>query len=63
VEFNGEIASTGTIQDITDDRASTEPIADAETKYRALFQNSVTGMFQSHPTGACCRQISRLRES
>ncbi len=51
VEFNGEIASTGTIQDITDDRRQQQAIADAERKYRALFQNSVTGMFQSHPDG------------
>ncbi len=51
VEFNGEMASTGTIQDITDDRRQQQAIADAEHKYRTLFQNSVTGMFQSHPDG------------
>ncbi len=51
VEYNGEIASTGTIQDITDDRAAQLALAEAERKYRSLFQNSVTGMFRSHPDG------------
>jgi diguanylate cyclase (GGDEF)-like protein/PAS domain S-box-containing protein len=51
VEYNGEIASTGTIQDITDDRAAQEALTEAERKYRSLFQNSVTGMFRSHPDG------------
>ena len=51
VEYNGEIASTGTLQDITDDRAAQLALAAAERKYRSLFKNSVTGMFQSHPNG------------
>ncbi|HEX3894662.1 MAG TPA: PAS domain S-box protein [Rudaea sp.] len=51
VEYNGEIASTGTLQDITDDRAAQLALAAAERKYRSLFKNSVTGMFQSHPDG------------
>ncbi len=51
VEYNGEIASTGTIQDITDERAAQQALAEAERKYRSLFQNSVTGMFRSHPDG------------
>ena len=51
VEYNGEIASTGTIQDVTDDRVAQLALAEAERKYRSLFKNSVTGMFQSHPDG------------
>jgi diguanylate cyclase (GGDEF)-like protein/PAS domain S-box-containing protein len=51
VEFDGEIAATGTIQDITDDRRQQQALAEAEQKYRALFQNAVMGMFQSHPDG------------
>src|SRR5581483_7641931 len=62
VEFNGEIASTGTIQDITDDRRQQQAIAEAERKYRALFQNSVTGMFQSHPDGRLLEANDALAE-
>ncbi len=51
VEYNGEIASTGTIQDVTDERAAQLALAEAERKYRSLFENSVTGMFRSHPDG------------
>jgi diguanylate cyclase (GGDEF)-like protein/PAS domain S-box-containing protein len=51
VEYNGEIASTGTIEDITDARAAQQALAEAERKYRSLFENSVTGMFRSHPDG------------
>jgi len=51
VAYNGEIASTGTIEDITDERAAQQALAEAERKYRSLFENSVTGMFRSHPDG------------
>ena len=51
VDYEGRIASTGTIHDITDARLREEATAAAERKYRALFRNSVTGMFQSHPDG------------
>ena len=51
VEFNGEVASTGTLHDVTDERDQQLATAEAEQRYRALFQNSVTGMFQSHPDG------------
>jgi diguanylate cyclase (GGDEF)-like protein/PAS domain S-box-containing protein len=51
VEFDGEIASTGTLHDVTDERDQQHATAEAEQKYRALFQGSVTGMFQSHPDG------------
>ncbi len=51
VEYNGEIASTGTIEDITDERAAQLALAEAERKYRSLFENSVTGMFRSHTDG------------
>jgi len=51
VDYEGRIASTGTIHDITDQRRRQEAIIAAEHKYRTLFRNSVTGMFQSHPDG------------
>ena len=41
----------GTAVDITDQRREQDAIAAAEYKYRSLFQNAVTGMFQSHPDG------------
>lgn len=51
VEIDGEMASTGTLHDVTDERDQQQATVEAEQKYRALFQNSVTGMFQSHPDG------------
>lgn len=51
VEYEGAVASTGTMHDITDVRLEQDAIAAAEHKYRSLFQNAVTGMFQSHPDG------------
>jgi diguanylate cyclase (GGDEF)-like protein/PAS domain S-box-containing protein len=51
VDYEGRIASTGTIHDITDLRRRHEATSAAEHKYRSLFRNAVTGMFQSHPDG------------
>jgi diguanylate cyclase (GGDEF)-like protein/PAS domain S-box-containing protein len=51
VDYNGDIASTGTMRDITDDRRQQLATAEAEHKYHELFRNSITGMFQSHPDG------------
>ena len=51
VDYEGEIASTGTARDITDEHAHQEALRIAERNYRELFQHSVTGMFQSHPEG------------
>jgi diguanylate cyclase (GGDEF)-like protein/PAS domain S-box-containing protein len=51
IDYDGGVASTGTMHDITDLRRRQEAIAAAEQKYRSLFRNSVTGMFQSHPDG------------
>lgn len=51
VPFDGEVAATGTVQDITEERRQQQALREAEQKYRALFENSVMGMFQSHPDG------------
>jgi diguanylate cyclase (GGDEF)-like protein/PAS domain S-box-containing protein len=51
VDYEGDIASTGTARDITDEHANQEALRVAERNYRELFQHSVTGMFQSHPDG------------
>ncbi|HZX88995.1 MAG TPA: EAL domain-containing protein [Rudaea sp.] len=51
-DVDGRIAFyEGTAVDITDQRREQDAIAAAEYKYRSLFQNAVTGMFQSHPDG------------
>ncbi len=51
VDYEGDIASTGTARDITDENAQQAALAKAERNYRELFQHSVMGMFQSHPDG------------
>ncbi|HJU38097.1 MAG TPA: PAS domain S-box protein, partial [Tahibacter sp.] len=51
VEFDGDIASTGTARDVTEERASRLALAEAERKYRKLFEHTVVGLFRSHPDG------------
>ena len=51
VEIEGELAMTGTLSDVTDERAREQALRTAERNYRELFQHAVTGMFQSHPDG------------
>jgi diguanylate cyclase (GGDEF)-like protein/PAS domain S-box-containing protein len=59
IDYEGGIASTGTIHDITDLRRRHDAISAAEHKYRSLFLNAVTGMFQSHPDGRFARSERR----
>ncbi len=47
VEYQGDIASTGTIRDVTDDRRRQSAIAEAERRYRELFESSPAGLFRS----------------
>jgi diguanylate cyclase (GGDEF)-like protein/PAS domain S-box-containing protein len=51
VVYDGDIASTGTARDITEERAQQEALAEAERKFRQLFRHSVIGLFQAHPDG------------
>ena len=51
VDFDGDIASSGTARDVTEEWRQRRALAEAERKYRELFQQSVTGMFQSRPDG------------
>ena len=51
VTIDGRLASTGTIRDITEERRIQQALLAAERKYRAIFENAVTGMYQSTPTG------------
>ncbi len=45
------IAITGTMRDITDERAHEERLAHAEARYRKLFENAAVGMFQTDRNG------------
>ena len=45
------VAITGTMRDITDERANEHKLARAEARYRKLFENAAVGMFQSDRDG------------
>ena len=47
VEYQGDIASTGTLRDVTDDRRRQREVAQAERRYRELFENSPAGLFRT----------------
>ncbi len=47
----GEQVLEGFIEDITDRVAALRRLAEAEARYRGLFENSATGIFQSTPEG------------
>ena len=47
VEYQGDIASTGTMRDVTDDRRRQSNVVEAERRYRELFENSPAGLFRT----------------
>ena len=51
VDYEGEVASTGTARDVTEEHRQREALEWAERTYRELFQNAVSGMFRSHLDG------------
>ncbi|MEO6104482.1 MAG: PAS domain S-box protein, partial [Pseudoxanthomonas sp.] len=51
VDYQGAIASTGTIRDVTDERQQQRALMQAERRYRELFQDSPVGLFRSSLTG------------
>ena len=51
VEYRGDIASTGTMRDVTDDRRRQRDVAEAERRYRELFENSPAGLFRTSLDG------------
>ena len=51
VDYDGEVASTGTARDVTDEHRQRQALEWAERTYRELFQNAVSGMFRSLPDG------------
>lgn len=52
VVYDGDIASTGTARDITEERAQQQALSEAERKYRQLFRHSVVGLFQTRADGS-----------
>ena len=45
------VAITGTMRDVTGERANDEKLARAEARYRKLFENAAVGMFQTDRDG------------
>ena len=47
VQYEGDIASTGTLRDVTEERARQRAVEEAELRYRELFENSPAGLFRT----------------
>jgi diguanylate cyclase (GGDEF)-like protein/PAS domain S-box-containing protein len=52
VDYNGEIASTGTLRDVTEQRRYVADLKEAERRYRELFENVPSGVFESALDGS-----------
>ena len=52
VDFEGDIASTGTLRDVTEERNQQRALQQAERLYRELFQDSPVGLFRSGLDGS-----------
>jgi diguanylate cyclase (GGDEF)-like protein/PAS domain S-box-containing protein len=52
VDYQDGIASTGTLRDVTEERARQRALEDAERRYRELFEDSPVGLFRSGLDGA-----------
>lgn len=51
IQFEGELASIGTVRDITEERRKEQALAEVEARYREIFEQSVVGIYQSTPEG------------
>ena len=47
VDYQGDIASTGTLRNVTEERKSQRALVEAERRYRELFEDSPVGLFRS----------------
>ncbi|MEO8159805.1 MAG: PAS domain S-box protein [Arenimonas sp.] len=47
VDYQGDIASTGTLRDVTEERNRQRAMVQAERRYRELFHDSPMGLFRS----------------
>lgn len=52
VMYRGRMASTGTIRDIGAERERLRALAEAEQRYRELFESSPVGLFRTHMDGS-----------
>ena len=51
IYFNGKLASTGTIRDLTEERKTVRALNRMRRDYQAIFENSLVGIYQSTPEG------------
>lgn len=51
VDYMGDIASTGTLRDVTEERKQQRALVQAERLYRELFEDSPVGLFRSGLSG------------
>ncbi len=52
VDYQGAIASTGTMRDVTEERGYMTILKEAERRYRELFENAPSGLFESALDGS-----------
>ncbi len=52
VDYQGAIASTGTMRDVTEERGYMMVLKEAERRYRELFENVPSGLFESALDGS-----------
>ena len=53
IEAAGQQYLLGLTHDITERRLMEKAVAEAEAKYRGIFENALMGIFQSTPQGSC----------
>ena len=51
VQYKGDIASTGVLRDVTEERSHQLALEDAERRYREIFERSPAGLFRTHLDG------------
>ncbi len=63
VLYKGDIASTGVLRDVTEERRQQAALEDAERRYREIFERSPAGLFRTHIDGRILEvnpQLARL---
>jgi diguanylate cyclase (GGDEF)-like protein/PAS domain S-box-containing protein len=60
VLYKGDIASTGVIRDVTEERRQQAAIEAAERRYREIFEGSPAGLFRTHIDGRILEANPRL---
>jgi diguanylate cyclase (GGDEF)-like protein/PAS domain S-box-containing protein len=63
VQYGGDIASTGVIRDVTEERRQHAALEEAERRYREIFERSPAGLFRTHKDGRILEvnpQLARL---